>query len=75
MSVAQRRADVGVAEQALDVLEVRDLEKIGRSCPLAWCSLVRATALSGLGRVGQMTIAGNPTTGSSLRFAMVSRVM
>jgi hypothetical protein len=44
-----------------------------RSCPLAWCSSVRATA--SLGRVGQMTTAGNPTTGSSLKVAMVSRVM
>jgi hypothetical protein len=27
------------------------------------------------GRVGQMPIAGNPTTGSSLKVAMVSSVM
>ena len=30
---------------------------------------------SGIGRVGQMTMAGNPTTGSSLNVAMVSSVM
>ena len=35
----------------------------------------RATAISGMGRVGQMTMAGNPTTGSSLKAAMVSSVM
>jgi hypothetical protein len=32
-------------------------------------------AISGMGQVGQMTMAGNPTTGSSLNVAMVSRVM
>ena len=37
--------------------------------------LALASALSGKGRVGQMTIAGNPTRLSSLRAAMVSRVM
>jgi hypothetical protein len=30
-------------------------------------------AISGMGRVGQMTMAGNPTTGSSLNVAIVSR--
>jgi hypothetical protein len=32
-------------------------------------------AISGEGGIGQMTMAGNPTTGSSLKVAMVSRVM
>ena len=45
------------------------------SCPLAWCSSAAARTLSGKGRVGQMTMAGNPTTGSSLRAAMVSSVI
>jgi hypothetical protein len=29
----------------------------------------------GMGRIGEITMAGNPTTGSSLKAAMVSRVM
>jgi predicted DNA-binding transcriptional regulator AlpA len=34
-----------------------------------------AWVISGVGRIGQMTMAGNPTMGSSLKVAMVSRVM
>jgi hypothetical protein len=33
------------------------------------------TTISGVGRIGQITIAGNPTTGSSLSTAIVSSVM
>ncbi len=47
-----------------------------RSCPVAWCSFSGViTALAGLSRVGQAATAGNPTTGSSLKVAMVSSVM
>jgi hypothetical protein len=33
------------------------------------------TTISGIGRIGQIATAGNPTTGSSLKTAMVSSVM
>jgi hypothetical protein len=33
------------------------------------------TTIVGMGRIGEITMAGNPTTGSSLKAAMVSRVM
>ena len=46
------------------------------SCPLAWCSLVGLIAtLAGKGWIGQAAPAGSPTTGSSLKGAMVSSVM
>ena len=46
------------------------------SCPVAWCSWRGLIAtISGVGRIGQMAMAGNPTMGSSLNEAMVSRVM
>jgi hypothetical protein len=35
----------------------------------------RPLSISGRGRIGQMNMAGNPTTGSSLKVAMVSGVM
>jgi hypothetical protein len=33
------------------------------------------TTIIGMGRIGEITMAGNATTGSSLKAAMVSRVM
>src|SRR5271165_6372974 len=55
------------------------IEVFARGCEdrVPWRGVVGrlATAISGLGRIGQMTMAGNPTTGSSLKVAMVSRVM
>ena len=46
------------------------------SCPSRWCSLSDVIfAFSGLGRVDQAATAGGPTTGSSLKGAMVSSVM
>jgi hypothetical protein len=46
-----------------------------RSCPWAWCNWRRGTAFAGLGRAGQLAIAGRLTAGSSLKGAMVSRDM
>ena len=46
-----------------------------RSCPGAWCSWVEFTTFAGMGRVGQLAIAGKLTAGSSLNGAMVSSVM
>jgi hypothetical protein len=45
------------------------------SCPWAWCSLVRATTITGLGRDDQAAIVGRLTRGSSPIGAMLSRVM
>ena len=45
------------------------------SCPLGWCSLVLVTTVTGLGRIGQLAIAGRLTAGSSLKGAIVSSVM
>jgi hypothetical protein len=42
-------------------------------CPdVVW---LMTTTISGRGQIGQITIAANPTTGSSLNPAMVSSVM
>jgi hypothetical protein len=46
-----------------------------RSCPWEWCNSRRVTAFTGIGRAGQLAIAGRLTAGSSLNGAMVSRVM
>ena len=46
-----------------------------RSCPVEWCSWRRVTAMTGMGRTGQPAIAGRLTAGSSLKGAIVSRVM
>ena len=46
-----------------------------RSCPVAWCNWRRDTAFAGMGRAGQLAIAGRLTVGSSLNGAMVSSVM
>jgi hypothetical protein len=47
-----------------------------RSCPMAWCKSGGGIALSGrYGRVRQAATAGRLTMGSSLKGAMVSRVM
>ena len=45
------------------------------SCPVAWCSSVRVTAFAGMGRIGQLAIAGKLTAGSSPNGAIVSSVM
>src|ERR1700730_6319409 len=45
------------------------------SCPWTWCSRRWATAVTGIGRAGQLAIAGRLTVGSSLNGAMVSSVM
>ena len=45
------------------------------SCPVEWCSWRRVTAMTGMGRTGQPAIAGRLTAGSSLKGAIVSRVM
>jgi hypothetical protein len=37
--------------------------------------LALTKTISGWGRIGQMSIAGNPTMASSLKVAMVSSVM
>jgi hypothetical protein len=47
--------------------------RVWRSCPVAWCSWGRAP--TGVGRIGQLAIAGRLTAGSSLSCAMVSSVM
>ena len=49
--------------------------KVGRSCPTAWCSFSAPTVISGLCRIVQAVIADKLTRGSSLKGAMVSRVM
>jgi hypothetical protein len=46
-----------------------------RSCPMAWCSWGRSPRYTGVGRIGQLAIAGRLTAGSSLSGAMVSSVM
>jgi hypothetical protein len=48
---------------------------IQRSCPGKWCNWRWVTAFTGVGRAGQLAIAGRLTAGSSLNGAMVSRVM
>ena len=45
------------------------------SCPVEWCSSGFVHHGVRLGRIDQMATAGNPTTGSSLKLAMVSSVM
>jgi hypothetical protein len=45
------------------------------SCPLAWCSSLRATTITGLGREDQAARVGRLTRGSSPIGAMLSRVM
>src|SRR3954469_1863550 len=45
------------------------------SCPVAWCSRGRSPRFTGVGRIGQLAIAGRLTAGSSLSGAMVSSVM
>lgn len=45
------------------------------SCPLAWCSSLRAIAITGLGREDQAARVGRLTRGSSPIGAMLSRVM
>ena len=47
----------------------------GGSCPTAWCSFSAPTVISGLCRIVQAVIADKLTRGSSLKGAMVSRVM
>ncbi|BAQ50218.1 hypothetical protein Maq22A_2p42415 (plasmid) [Methylobacterium aquaticum] len=46
-----------------------------RSCPMAWCRLVKATTITGLGRDDQAARVGRLTRGSSPIGAMLSRVM
>ena len=49
---------------------------VGGSCPTAWRSSGGVGAeIAGMGRAGQAATAGSPTMGSSLKGAMVSRVM
>jgi hypothetical protein len=48
---------------------------IDGSCPREWCSSRWVAAFTGIGRSGQLAIAGRLTAGSSLKGAMVSRVM
>ncbi len=65
-------------ERAIALVEggCRDGQRSGRSCPLAWCSLIGVIArLAGKGRIGQAATAGSATAGSSLKDAMVSSVM
>jgi hypothetical protein len=50
-------------------------QRAERSCPYAWCSFSALTFDSGTGRVGQAATADRLTRGSSLKGAMVSRVM
>lgn len=45
------------------------------SCPLAWCSSLRALTITGLGREDQAARVGRLTRGSSLMGAMLSRAM
>ena len=45
------------------------------SCPWAWCSSLRATTITGLGREDQAARVGRLTRGSSPIGAMLSRVM
>jgi hypothetical protein len=40
-----------------------------------WCNWRWVTAFTGIGRAGQLAIAGRLTVGSSLNGAMVARVM
>ena len=61
------------AEQG--ILCVSSVPKPIGSCPLAWCSWRWVTAIAGMGRAGQLAIAGRLTVGSSLNGAMVSSVM
>jgi hypothetical protein len=49
--------------------------KSRRSCPLAWCSWRRVGAIAGMGQRGQPAIAGRLRAGSSLKGAMVSRLI
>ena len=49
--------------------------RAGGSCPREWCSSWWLTAFAGIGRAGQLAIAGRLTAGSLLNGAMVSRVM
>lgn len=51
-----------------------DARAVG-SCPLAWCSSLRATTITGLGREDQAARVGRLTRGSSPIGAMLSRVM
>ena len=46
-----------------------------RSCLTAWCSSLRATTITGLGRDDQAARVGRLTRGSSPIGAMLSRVM
>lgn len=45
------------------------------SCPLAWCSSLRATTSAGWGRADQAASVGRLTRGSSPIGAILSRVM
>ena len=54
----------------------RVLARLGGSCPMTWCKSAGSLALSGgFGRLCQAATAGSLTMGSSLKGAMVSRVM
>jgi hypothetical protein len=55
-------------------MEVARLQSSG-SCPRAWCNSRWLTAIAGMGRIGQLAIAGRLTAGSSLNGAIVSSDM
>jgi hypothetical protein len=66
-NVCQLEYKLGLAEG--------DLVPTTGSCPWAWCSSMRATAITGLGRDDQAARVGRLTRGSSPIGAMLSRVM
>ncbi len=68
------RGPKGCRPSGLFVFELSHDNK-GRSCPLAWCSSLRATTITGLGREDQAARVGRLTRGSSPIGAMLSRVM
>jgi hypothetical protein len=52
------------------------LRFLSRSCPIVWCSRSGAAiVISGVGRLGQAVTADSVTIGSTLKGAIVSRVM
>jgi hypothetical protein len=59
--------------------EDQPLPRIGRwrgSCPKLWCRCLRdGTTFRAMGRIDQASTSGSPTRGSSLKGAMLSRVM
>ena len=74
-SVSPESLDKLRAEFWLRWIELKGEIDKGRSCPTAWCSFSAPTVISGLCRIVQAVIADKLTRGSSLKGAMVSRVM